>query len=81
MVPDQYTDDTSIPDEAALWRRVPPWHLIFDENLGRIRPSKAAFDNDEDDAPMSVVLADIVFTSAVVQSTSWPAMRDSPWHP
>jgi hypothetical protein len=59
----EYADDASIPDQAALWRRVPPWHFFFDENLGRIRPSKAAFDNDPDGSPMSVVLADLVRSS------------------
>jgi len=63
MVHEDYTDDPSIPDDAELWRRVPPWHIIFDENLGRNRPSKAAFDNDRDGSPMSVVLADLVLES------------------
>ena len=63
MTHDQLTDDPSIADEAHLWRRVPPWHFIFDANLGRVRPSKAAFDDDEDGSPMSVVLADLVVAS------------------
>jgi hypothetical protein len=63
MANDQFTDDSSIPDDARLWRRVPPWHFIFDDNLGRVRPSKAAFDDDENGSPMSVVLADLVLES------------------
>ena len=63
MADDETTDDASIPDGAALWRRIPPWHFIFDENLGRVRPSKAAFDNDANDSSMSVVLADLVLAS------------------
>jgi len=51
------TDDAAIPDEAVLWRRVPPWHFFYDENLGRVRPSSAAFEDDTDGNPMSVVLA------------------------
>lgn len=51
-----YEDDPTIVDEAALWRRIPPWHIYFDENLGRRRPSSAAFDDDPD-GPMSVVIA------------------------
>jgi hypothetical protein len=50
-------DDPSIPDEAELWRRIPPWHFYFDEKLGRVRPSKAAFEDDGDGSPMSVTLA------------------------
>jgi hypothetical protein len=53
-----YTDDLTIPDEAELWRRIPPWHVIPDENIGDIRPSSAAFEDDPDGAPMSVYLAD-----------------------
>jgi hypothetical protein len=59
----QYTDDATITNEAKLWRRVPPWHFVLDENQGRVRPSKAAFDDDEDGSPMSVVLAEIVVAS------------------
>lgn len=55
-----YTDDPTILDGAELWRRIPPWHFIKDENLGQIRPSKAAFDNHPNGSPMSVVLADVV---------------------
>ena len=60
MAQQEFTDDTSIADEAELWRRIPPWHVVFDANVGRNRPSKAAFENDKDGSPMSVVLADIV---------------------
>jgi hypothetical protein len=63
MSPDSYSDDASIVDSAALWPRIPPWHIIFDENLGTLRPSKAAFDNGKDGSPMSVVLADLVIAS------------------
>lgn len=63
MAQQQLADDASVPDQAELWRRVPPWHVIFDANVGRTRPSKAAFDNDEDGSPMSVVLADLVLQS------------------
>jgi hypothetical protein len=52
-----YHDDPTIPDEADLWRRIPPWHFVMDENSGQIRPSSAAFDNDPGGSPMSVVLA------------------------
>jgi hypothetical protein len=51
-----YTDDPSIPNSARLWRRIPPWHIVYDQNLGR----SAAFDNDPDNHPMSVILEDDV---------------------
>lgn len=57
MAVDGPLDDPSIPDDADLLRRIPPWHFYFDEKLGRIRPSKAAFEDDGDGSPMSVVLA------------------------
>jgi hypothetical protein len=63
MAHEQLRDDTSISNEAKLWRRIPHWHFIFDANLGRVRPTSAAFDDDEDGSPMSVVLADVVLES------------------
>lgn len=51
-----YSDDPSIPDDAELWRRIPPWHFVDDENLGQIRPSSAAFEDHPDGSPMSVIL-------------------------
>jgi hypothetical protein len=54
MEPTEYTDDLNIGNEANLWRRIPPWHFFFDENLGRTRPSKAAFEDDDSGHPMSV---------------------------
>ena len=53
MAPHQFVDDPTVSNDSSLWRRIPPWHFVMDENLGRIRPSSAAFDDDE----MSVVLA------------------------
>ena len=57
MATTAYNDDPTIPDGAVLWRRVPPWHFFYDENLGRVRPSSAAFDDDTDGEPLSIVLA------------------------
>jgi hypothetical protein len=51
-----YRDDPTIGDDAPLWRRIPPWHFVFDENLGRWRPSSAAFEDHPDRSPMSVLL-------------------------
>lgn len=53
----QYRDDSTIPDDAKLWRRIPPRWFHHDESLGRSRPAKAAFDDDPDGSPMSVVIA------------------------
>ncbi|HUY37004.1 MAG TPA: hypothetical protein VMV69_30075 [Pirellulales bacterium] len=49
-------DDPSIADSEALWRRIPPTHCVLDRNLGRVRPSSAAFENHPNGSPMSVVL-------------------------
>ena len=51
-----YEDDKSIEDDSALWRRIPPWHLVEDKNRGGKRISKAAFEDHPDGSPMSVVL-------------------------
>lgn len=63
MADNELVDDMSIPDEASLWCRVPPRHFVHDDNLGRVRPSKAAFDDHPNGSPMSVVLADVVIES------------------
>ena len=39
-----------------MWRRIPPWHYVFDENIGCRRLSSAAFDDHPNGSPMSVVL-------------------------
>lgn len=51
-----YEDDPSILDDAELWRRIPPWHIVEDNNRGGKRISKAAFEDHPDGTPMSVVL-------------------------
>jgi hypothetical protein len=53
----EYSDDPTIPDEADLWRRIPPWHFVTGQMTGEVRPTSAAFDDDRDGSPMSVVLA------------------------
>jgi hypothetical protein len=58
-----YTDDPTIANDAILWRRIPSWHVIFDENLGLRRPSKAAFEDHPNGSSMSVVLAEEVALS------------------
>ena len=58
-----YEDDPSILDSAALWRRIPPRHIVLDKNHGGKRISKAAFEDHPDGSPMSVFLADEVLAS------------------
>lgn len=60
------SDDFSIPDDAELWRRIPPAQIIIDYNHpgGPVRrPSTGAFDNSSDEKAMSVLLAAIVLTA------------------
>lgn len=55
-----WADDPTILPHHLLWRRVPGWHFVYDENRNRIRPSSAAFANDADGSPMSVQLAQVL---------------------
>ena len=57
---EHYPDDPSVADRTDLLRRIPPWHFVADQNLGVIRPSSAAFEDDDDEDPMSVYLAQVV---------------------
>lgn len=61
--PDSYEDDATIFDSAQLWRNIPPWHIVDDNNSGGKRISKAAFDDHPNGTPMSVVLGDDVLAS------------------
>lgn len=63
MADSVYRDDHSIPDEAALWRRIPQGWWIRDENLGRLRPSSAAFHDPPNGTPMSVLIEEEVLLS------------------
>ena len=56
----RYIDDPTISDDAALWRRIPPWHFVFDKNRGRWRAASAAFENHPNGTPMSVLLATLM---------------------
>lgn len=60
MTCDLYKDDPSIQNEEALWRRIPSWHWVLDENQDAWRPSSAAFENDKDGKPMSVFVERLV---------------------
>jgi hypothetical protein len=57
------SDDPTVPDEAELWRRIPPVLIITDSNHpgGPVRrPSTGAFDNSSNEEAMSVFLAAVV---------------------
>ncbi len=57
---ERFPDDPEIADEVPLFRRIPPWHFVCDENDGSYRPSSAAFEDDDDGDPMSVYRADVL---------------------
>lgn len=52
-----YVDDQSIDDDDPIWRRIPHWHVVPDENNGGWRASSAAFCDHPTGTPMSVHLA------------------------
>jgi hypothetical protein len=58
-------DDSDLPDDPTIlathdiWRRIPPWHIVFDPDIAGLRISSAAFRDDRDKSPMSVVLAEV----------------------
>ena len=54
-----YEDDQTINDEDALWRRIPPCHLVDNAETG-IRIASAAFKDHPNGSPMSVALAKVV---------------------
>jgi hypothetical protein len=46
-------DDPAIPNETALWRRIPPWQWMADDQApGGFRPSSDIFNDNE----LSVVI-------------------------
>jgi hypothetical protein len=51
-------DDPSITDDQALWRRIHPEQVVFDNNLNRRRPTSQAFNNTSGTSGMSVDIAD-----------------------
>ena len=50
-------NDPSIADAVELWRRIPFRHWIPDPDTGGRRITSAAFQDDPDDSPISVVIA------------------------
>lgn len=56
-------NDTSVSDCSEFWRRIHPKQIIFDQSLGKIRPSSAAFKDSTDGTPMSVLSAKLVSRS------------------
>ena len=58
-----HADDPSIRNCGELWRRVHQTQFVLDKNLGRVRPSSAAFNDSSDRTPMSVLRARIVMAT------------------
>ena len=58
-------DDPAISDDDGLVRFVPPWHVIKDDNLGRLRPTSAAFDMSFEDGSMSVDLEKLLLQAGL----------------
>jgi hypothetical protein len=59
-VVEEGSDAPRLDDAERLLRRIPPWHFVFDLNIGRWRPSSAAFEDDPGGSPMSVFLASLL---------------------
>jgi hypothetical protein len=53
----QPPDDPTVPDDAILWRRIPPWHVQPDQKRGGRQVTEQSFRDDSDGDPMSAVLA------------------------
>lgn len=60
MESETYSDDSTVSNDDGLLRRVPKAWFVLDENLGRVRPSSAAFSNDKTGSPMSVAIESAV---------------------
>lgn len=71
-----HTDDPTIAPDDPLWRRIPPTWVVFDENLGRKRPTSAAFDNARNGSAMSVVLGRTVQESGRTPESALASHRD-----
>ena len=50
----EFPDDPDTHNADQMLRRVPPWHFVPDDNSGSLRPSSAAFEDDDDGSPMSM---------------------------
>lgn len=51
---EEFPDDPDIHDADPMLRRIPPLHIVPDDNSGGYRPISAAFANDKGNGPMSV---------------------------
>ena len=75
-MPDEtQSDDASIADDDEIWRRIPPSQIIFDENLGRHRPTSNAFKSSSSGHPLSVYVAKLVTESGRTAESileQWP---------
>jgi hypothetical protein len=58
-----FPDDPEIQDTHQMLRRIPPWHVVPDGNVGGSRPSSAAFEDDDDGSPMSMYRRTVIEAS------------------
>ena len=58
-----FVDDITILDSADLWRRINPLWIVPDNNQGELRISSAAFDDSPDGSPLSMLHAEVVFST------------------
>jgi len=59
-MPDRiFTDDPTIPGNERLLRRIPPFHVIWDDN-GDANISSGAFENPKNQLDLSVNLASVM---------------------
>ena len=56
----KFPDDPECADGVVLLGRIPKEHVLYGKNLGRVRPSSAAFEDDQDGSPMSVYRQDVI---------------------
>ena len=58
-----FVDDITVLDSAELWRRIIPDWVVPDDNRGCKRVSSAAFSDSPDGSPLSMLLAETVFST------------------
>jgi len=49
--------ELSVTENDVLWRRIPPYHVVFEENDNAYRVAKDSFNDSPNGTPMSVFVA------------------------
>lgn len=60
---EEFPDDPEILNVDQMLRRIPPFHIVPDDNSRGRRPSSAAFEDDDDGQPMSVYRRTVIDTT------------------